>query len=70
MGCDPILPAERVEAMAAQGLWPGRLITDYLDEIVAHHPKRLALVAANAISGESVRLTYGALGRLVDRLCV
>ena len=70
MGCDPILPAERVEAMAAQGLWPGRLITDYLDEIVAHHPKRLALVAANAMSGESVRLTYGALGRLVDRLAV
>ena len=70
MGCDPILPAERVEAMVARGLWRGRLITDYLDEIVAHHPKRLALVAANGTAGDSVRLTYGALGRLADRLAV
>jgi len=70
MGCDPILPAERVKAMTGQGLWRDRLITDYLDALVMRHPKRVALVAANATSGESVRLTYGALGRLVDRLAV
>ena len=65
MGCDPILPAERVEEMAARGLWSDRLITDYLDELVERHPKRLALVAANSTTGDSMRLTYGALGRLV-----
>ena len=70
MGCDPILPAERVEEMAARGLWSDRLITDYLDELVERHPKRLALVAANSTTGDSMRLTYGALGRLVDRLAV
>ena len=70
MGCDPILPAERVEAMTAQGLWSDRLITDYLDEIVTRHPRRLALVSVNSTTGERVRLTYGALGRLVDRLAV
>ena len=70
MACDPILPAERIAAMAAQGLWADRLITDHLDEIVARHPRRVALVAVDSAAGESVRLTYGALGRLVDRLAV
>ena len=70
MGCDPILPAERVKAMTTAGLWPNRLITEYLDDNVARRPERLAVVGANSVSGETTRLTYAELGRLVDRMAL
>ncbi|MCW0235010.1 MAG: cyclohexanecarboxylate-CoA ligase [Ferrovibrio sp.] len=70
MQFDPILPADRVRAMTEAGHWPGRIITDYLDRCIAEDPDRTAIVDSNSMAGQSTRLTYRELGRLVDRIAL
>ena len=37
-------PPERVATFMASGLWPNRLLTDYLEDAVTAHPDRTAIV--------------------------
>ena len=68
MHLDPILPEARVRAMREAGLWHDRLLTDYLDEAVAAHAERPAIVAVHSMTGEPTTLTYRALADLVERI--
>nr|NIP73615.1 hypothetical protein [Gammaproteobacteria bacterium] len=43
MKFDPILPPERRAAMRAEGFWPDRLITDYLDDAAEQRPDHVAV---------------------------
>ena len=70
MGFDPILPRTRVEAMAEQGHWPDTLVVDWLDAVVKTAPEREAILDHNSMTGESTRLSYGALQRRVDRIAL
>ncbi len=67
---DIILPRSRVEAMAGSGLWPDRLIVDYLDDAVAAVPDKIAISAHDVTTGAKIRHTYAELGRLVDRIAL
>lgn len=67
---DPILPQERIAAMEAKGLWPDRLITDYVDEAVASTPDRVAVTDYNSTSGRATTLSYRRLHRLADRMAL
>jgi len=68
MHLDPILPEARVHAMRKAGLWHDRLLTDYLDEAVAVHPERPAMVAVNSVTGGRTALTYRDLADRVERI--
>jgi cyclohexanecarboxylate-CoA ligase len=61
MPFETILTAEQVEKYTAQGLWTGRVITDFLDEVAAATPDKLAAIDARG------QITYGELKRLSDR---
>jgi cyclohexanecarboxylate-CoA ligase len=61
MSFETILTAEQVEKYTADGLWSGRVITDFLDEVAAADPDKLAAIDAR---GE---ISYGELKRLSDR---
>ena len=67
---DPIIPAERRESLRASGLWPGRLITECLDEVAAAHPDRVAIVDSNSVTGRSTTLSYRQLQRLSTRMAL
>ncbi len=58
MDFSPILSAQRKAAMTAAGLWPGRLVVDYLDDAAAQVPDRIAVVDHNSVTGASTRLDY------------
>jgi cyclohexanecarboxylate-CoA ligase len=61
MTFETILTAEQVEKYIADGFWTGRLITDFLDEVAAATPDKLAAVDTRG------QITYGELKRLSDR---
>jgi len=61
MPFETILTAEQVEKYTAQGLWTGQVITDFLDEVAAATPDKLAAIDARG------QITYGELKRLSDR---
>lgn len=67
---DPILPPERARAMRAAGLWPDRLITEYLDAAAAERPRQVAVVDHNSMTGRSTALTYQELAQRVERIAV
>jgi cyclohexanecarboxylate-CoA ligase len=54
--------------MREAGLWPDRLITDYLDQAAAERPDHAAIVDHNSMSGRSTTLTYRQLARRVNRM--
>ena len=43
MYVDPILPPERLEAMRRRGFWRDRILTHFLDDVVAKAPDRPAI---------------------------
>jgi cyclohexanecarboxylate-CoA ligase len=56
---DPLLLGEeRLALERSRGLWPGRVITDYLDRWVAEKPDALALVSWREEQGALLRLSY------------
>jgi cyclohexanecarboxylate-CoA ligase len=61
MSFETILTAEQAERYTAEGLWAGRLITDFLHEVAATDPDKLAAIDARG------QITYGELERLSDR---
>ncbi|MBM3557130.1 MAG: AMP-binding protein [Alphaproteobacteria bacterium] len=56
--------------MAAAGLWPNRIATDYLDDAVASHGDRVALSAPDPRTGGRARLTYGELAEHSTRIAL
>jgi cyclohexanecarboxylate-CoA ligase len=60
----------RLRAEKARGLWPDRVLTDYLDEAVAARPDQVAIAGTNSATGERTALTYAELGRRVDRIAL
>ena len=64
MAIDIDLPPRRVAEMTKAGFWPGKILTDYLDQCLRDVPDKLALVD----SANGLRLSFHELGRRVDRL--
>jgi cyclohexanecarboxylate-CoA ligase len=62
------LPKNRIEEAA--GLWPNRLITDYLDDVVARHPDKTAIVAYNSATATTIRKSFAELERASIRAAV
>jgi cyclohexanecarboxylate-CoA ligase len=52
------LDAQRIETERRRGLWPDRVVTDYLDRWVAEKPQASALVSWREETGRLERLTY------------
>ena len=61
------LDASRLAFEAARGIWPDRVVTDYLDQWVATRPNDAAIVAFREEDRATTRLTYGELN---DRVAV
>ena len=68
MEFDPILPPSRVAAGRQSGLWPDRLLTDYLDEAVSANPDRVAIVECRTEAERKTTLSYRQLQRLSTRM--
>jgi cyclohexanecarboxylate-CoA ligase len=58
-----ILTEARLAQEKARGLWPGRVITDYLDRWVEEKPEATALVAWRTEEEAETRLTWRQLAR-------
>ena len=64
MSADSLFPPEVMAQYTAAGYWPNTTICAYLDTAVQRHPEKTAIVDPFG------RLTYAALGQLVDRLAL
>ena len=62
-----ILPPERIADMVAAGLWPNRLLCDYLDDAHAATPDALAIVERRTATGADTRVTVRDLHALSVR---
>lgn len=62
MEFETILRQEYVEKY--QNIWPNLTILDYLNEAIAKHPDKLAIIDKKS------RYTYGELGKVVDRVAL
>ena len=65
-----ILPPERIEAERRRGIWPDRVLTEFLDENAERYPERPAFAGENSTSGETVELGWGELRRRADRMAL
>ncbi len=63
-------PPDRVAAFMQSGLWPDRLLTEYLEDAVAGHPDRTAIVGYDSHAGTRSHHTYNELNRMVDRIAL
>ena len=70
MAFEIYLSEARRRAEEASGLWPDRLLTDYLDEAVKVTPDRVAITGTNSATGERTTLTYAALAHRVERIAL
>src|SRR5690242_19870304 len=68
MDFEPILPAERREAMRAQGYWRGHVLTDFLERNLRDRPDATAVVDHNSMTGERTALSYRELDALTRRI--
>jgi len=67
---DILLAPERLKSNRSAGYWTDRLLTDYLDDVVARDPDRVAIVDNNSQRGSRQQLTYGELSEQVDRIAL
>ncbi len=70
MDLQAILPEARIRAMTEAGLWPNKLVLDYLDDAVAGDPERLAIVGYQSETGEITRLSYAEVDRLSRKVAL
>ena len=70
MTIDFVVPRERMEDAGSKAFWPNRLLTDYLDAIVARQPDKTAIVAVDSASGETVTKTFAELERASTRVAL
>jgi cyclohexanecarboxylate-CoA ligase len=64
------LSEARLRAEKTAGLWPNRILTDYLDDAVKATPDRVAITGTNSATGERTTLTYAELARRVERIAL
>jgi cyclohexanecarboxylate-CoA ligase len=64
------LPKHRIEEAEAAGLWPNRLITYYLDDAVARHPDKTAIIAYNTGTATTIRKSFAELKRASIRVAL
>ncbi|MAF48124.1 MAG: AMP-binding protein [Rhodospirillales bacterium] len=64
------LPKCRIDEANAGGYWPNRLITDYLDEAVARHPEKAAIIGHAEPTGEAFTMTHARLKAAADRMAL
>lgn len=62
-----ILPPGRIADMVAAGLWPNRLLCDYLDDAHAATPDAVAIVERRAATGDDTSVTVRELHALSVR---
>jgi cyclohexanecarboxylate-CoA ligase len=67
---DPIIPESRIREMRERGLWPERLLTDFLDDAVREAPDRVAVVDFNSMTGRATTLSYRQLQRRAERMAI
>jgi len=65
-----MLTPARVRAMREAGLWPDRLVLDYLDDNLRRKPDAVALIDHNSTPGGSTALTWRELDRRARRVAV
>ena len=63
-----LLPKRRIEEAEATGLWPNRLIADYLADAVNRHPDKTAIIAHNAVTGATIWKSFVELERASIRV--
>jgi len=64
------LSEARLRAERARGLWPDRILTDYLDEAVKAAPNQVAITGAISATDERTTLTYAELTHRVERIAL
>ena len=70
MDLQAILPEARIREMTETGLWPDKLVVDYLDDALAHDPERLAIVGYESETGGTTRLSYAEVDRLSRKVAL
>ncbi len=70
MTIDLVVPRDLIEDAASKAFWPNRLLTDYLDAVVARQPAKTALIAVDSLSGEAIRKTFAELERASTRVAL
>ncbi len=65
-----ILSQNRIEAENKRGLWPNRIITDYLDDAAHDFPDRVAIADVNSMTGAETVLSFAELSRRADRIAL
>lgn len=68
MNFNTMLSSERARHSADKGLWPNRLLTDYLDEVVRKAPTRIAVVDDNSVTHKRTELSYLGLDNISRRI--
>ena len=58
----------RIDEERKRGIWPDRVITDYVDGWLAEKPDAAAVIAFRAGDGSTTRLSYGALNDAAARI--
>lgn len=64
------LPRQRIEAAEATGLWPNRLISDYLDDAMARHPDKTAIVGYKTATATTICKSFAELDRASKRAAI
>ncbi len=62
------LDTKRRKREEAQGIWPGHILTDFLDRWAVQHPDGLAIIASRHEDGKSTCLSWAELARRVDAI--
>ena len=70
MRFDIQIPEDRIDAFTKSGLWPNRLITEYLDDNQAAEPDRPAIAGYRDGAGQPTRHSYAELGQAVRRIAL
>ncbi|MDI4663582.1 cyclohexanecarboxylate-CoA ligase [Xanthobacter autotrophicus] len=65
-----LMPATRRDAMTSAGLWRDETLLDPFRRHVAAGPRKPAVIASRAEAGDTVRISYGELDALSDRLAI
>ncbi len=63
-------PPDRVDSFLKSGLWPDRLLTDYLDGAVSKNPARSAVIGYDSRTGSRTVHSYQEFNTIVDRIAL
>ena len=65
---DIFLGPDRLEREQRRGIWPNKVVSDYLDRWLADRPEQTAIVSYRQEDGTSTRLSWRQLGAMVSRI--